>query len=364
MSLTLPLGYHLHPSAQYERNIGILYKYTDTYYKLVAMRLCRKPGYVESDDIYKNNLGEWKVRQRLKCGSQPSTKKTPQSISRTRSRVFELVMCNPFEFFGTLTIDKTKSDRYNLDEYYKKFSTWLNHYNTRNGTSIKALFVPEQHKDGAWHLHCMVLGLPREHLEQFTLDWRHPTTGNPVTAKMRRQLRNGATLYNWPAYAEKFGFVSLDSVRDKERCASYISKYITKQVENTDIGVNDHLYYCSKGLIRKQLLEKCQLRRDFTPDFENRYVKLKTYDNLNEAIYALTDGNELTTENDIVWKQFEEYRARFDNAPHDDDPFGAGHGAHDEDWYEPPPMQFHEVYGVTFPEIDKPVIVPVQLKFA
>ena len=39
----------------------------------------------------------------------------------------------------------------------------------------KFVFVPEMHRDGAWHLHGLINDLPVDHLRPFTLEEKLPT---------------------------------------------------------------------------------------------------------------------------------------------------------------------------------------------
>lgn len=148
-----------------------------------------------------------------------------ENLVRARSRIYEYGMCNDWDFFVTLTIDKSKMDRYDLKSYYAKFSQFLRNYNKRHNLNIKYLFIPEKHKDGAWHMHGFLHGLPINHLEV-----------------------NHHGYYDWLAYSERFGYISLDMIRDKDKASSYITKYISKDLANCVTELNSKMYYCSKGL--------------------------------------------------------------------------------------------------------------------
>jgi len=152
-------------------------------------------------------------------------------------------MCNDWDFFVTLTVDSAKCNRKDLDEYHSKLSKWLNNYNKKHFTNIKYLLIPEQHKNGAWHMHGLIMGLPKDHVKPFLLTDRIPH-------KMKNMIKGGRTLFNWRAYAKKFGFVSMEPIRCKESTAKYITKYITKQASTTRIRPNDHMYYNNSGHAR------------------------------------------------------------------------------------------------------------------
>jgi hypothetical protein len=356
MSVTLPVGYHEEYHSMREHDVGIFKRFTDSFYKLVALRSVRKVGYVDSEKIIKTKKGEWRILENNKPSKTISVCKMRESISRTKARVFELALCNNWEHFITLTINSEKADRYVLDEFYKRFSKWIQHYNERTDANIKYLLVPEQHKNGAWHLHGLIMGLPLEHLKVFTL-------GDKLPSYIRKSIRKGKTLYNWQAYFNAFGYVVVDPVRDLEKCAGYVSKYIFKQAAQTDIGINEHMYYCSQGLKRAVIIYRGQLKRDFVPDFENNYVKIKRFTNINDGMFYLADGNELTTENDIVWKNEDVQRVSFNGSIYNDDAWGEGNGRYDENetWYEYTPTRFVEVEDNSVYEVFYPTFEPVQL---
>lgn len=138
-------------------------------------------------------------------------------------------MCNEWDYFVTLTISPDKHNRYDLELYKKQLSEFLHNYNRRCSVSDKVsyLLVPEKHKDGAWHMHGFIKGIKQKDL-----------------------IQNDNGYLTWKQYDKKFGYMSLDFVKDREKVSSYILKYITKETEKNVTELNAHLYYCSKGLKR------------------------------------------------------------------------------------------------------------------
>jgi hypothetical protein len=101
---------------------------------------------------------------------------------------------------------------------------------------------------------------------------------------------------NWSAYAEKFGWVSIEKIRDREKSAGYVSKYITKQANLTQIKKHDHMYYCSKGLKRSERIFIDTLHQEFTPDYKNDFAAVKICRSLEEAMIPFCDSNGITEE--------------------------------------------------------------------
>lgn len=256
-------------------NIGYLKRYSDSRYKLVHMKSVRIAG-----------LEERKPRKVSRSPPDAEAGKLSNSLSRSRSAVWELAFCNPWEYFCTLTIDGTKHDRYDLSATYSALAKWVNNLNSRTDANIRYLLVPDPHKDKAWHFHGLIYGLPQLHLTNFTLE-------DYIPPRLRSMLLEGRQLFNWPAYAQRFGFATLEPIRDIERCAGYITKYITKELFHSSIQLNHHLYYCSHGLKRGETIYSGEMRRQIeSPDFANEYVRIKTLSSMDEALPYFCDLEE------------------------------------------------------------------------
>ena len=182
--------------------------------------------------------------------------KLSNNVTRARTRVFELAICNDFEYFITLTINKEKLDRYELKEYIKKLGQFIRNYRRDYEADIQYLLIPEKHKDGAWHMHGLIKGIPKDHLyinENGYLDWEN--------------------------YKKRFGWCSIDKIKNKEAISKYITKYVRKSFD-TDRGITEKeskLYYSSRGLKRPQKKKEGTLSRyqlEKIPfSFDNEYVK-------------------------------------------------------------------------------------------
>jgi len=215
-------------------------------YKIVYFKMpIRRRGF--EDDTYKSdrNVNDCKLRN---------------NISRARARVFEYAMANDFEYFITLTINSELRDRYDIDGYIKKLGQFIRDYRKRYRVDIQYLLIPERHEDGAWHMHGLIKGIPKEHL-----------------------VINANGYLDWKQYSEKFGYCSIDAIHDKEAVSKYITKYISKSFDKGK-GVTEKekkMYYCSRGLqkgvvvkegsLRKEQIEKIPFR------FENEYVSSGVY---------------------------------------------------------------------------------------
>lgn len=175
------------------------------------------------------------------------------NVRRACLSIEELALCNTWDFFVTLTLSPDLvRDRLDLDSWHKGLSQWLydiarKKYNTR----IYYILVPELHRNRkGWHMHGLFSGLPISALRLFKLEERLPDY-------IRRKLRCGGLVYDWPDYRIKYGFCDVEPIANQDACSRYVSKYIVKGSASTanDIPKGSHLYYCSRGLLRRVSLE-------------------------------------------------------------------------------------------------------------
>lgn len=195
-----------------------------------------------------------------------------QSISRSKARIFELAMCNEFNFFCTFTQDEKLRDRFNLTKFRKDFAMLIRNLNRSRaeGEKIKYLLIPEQHKNGAWHMHGLLKGLTASDLREFRLSENIPE-------RIKKQIRNGKKVYDWTRYRRAFGYFTCTDIENTTACSKYITKYISKDLQKTVREGGEHLFFASQGLNGRRVLTK----NSFEPcpfddwDFENDYVKIK-----------------------------------------------------------------------------------------
>lgn len=192
-----------------------------------------------------------------------------QSISRTKSRVFELAACNEFQHFCTFTQDEKLRDRFDLSDFRKDFAQLVRNINRGRETKIKYLLIPEKHKNGAWHMHGLLSGLQPDDLRPFEL------TEN-IPERLKKMIRGGTAVYDWTRYRRAFGYFTCTEIESREACAKYVTKYISKDLQKTVRESGEHLFFASQGLKgRKTLIKNCA---DPCPvekwDFENDFIRI------------------------------------------------------------------------------------------
>lgn len=196
--------------------------YRDGLYKVVRFK-CPRGLRLPNDDKPDNDRGE--------------DGKFESSICRAKSVIQQVALCNDWDYFVTLTIDPQKFNRYMFKAFYTKFTQWIRDYRKKYGCRIEYVLVPEMHKNGAWHLHGLMRGIPADHITPF-VPGIHP-----------QDLINKGFV-NWGRYGSKFGFASLSPIKDPMKVAFYVTKYITKDLLRCNSSYGAHLYMCSIGLRR------------------------------------------------------------------------------------------------------------------
>lgn len=201
--------------------------------------------------------------------------KLANSISRSRSTIYELALCNDWDYFCTFTIDKTKYDRYDLKKWHKDFTQKIRDLNKKYKCKIQYLLIPEQHKDGAWHMHGFLSGMPDQELRAFGREEKLPLY---ILDKVIR----GEEIYSWITYQNKFGFCDIEPIKDINKASAYITKYVSKSLAESITELNAHTYYASKGLKRAEEVQRGFLTNDeqygIKFEFENDYIKIHWMD--------------------------------------------------------------------------------------
>lgn len=195
----------------YERDLISVKKYGDKRAKVSYLSVCRVSGFEDDRKVVpKGSVNDCKL---------------DNNISRSKARVLELALCNPWEYWCTFTISPEKYDRYNLKKYKYDFMEFIHNLNKRRKVKLTYILIPEMHADGAWHMHGFINGLQDSDLSL-----------------------NDNGYFTWDRYNEKFGFMSLSKIKDKERCAYYSLKYMTKDISKNVSELGAHLFYASHGL--------------------------------------------------------------------------------------------------------------------
>ena len=126
-----------------------MYQYNDTNFRILKQKFCRQRGF---------ELIE-KAKKTIKTDKEES-----QRISLSRF-IREISLCNDFDYFVTLTVNKENCDRYNVDVCQDHLKSILHKYQINMKKTYKKDFkyilITEKHKDGAFHFHGLMKRLRR-----------------------------------------------------------------------------------------------------------------------------------------------------------------------------------------------------------
>ena len=181
---------------------------------------------------------------------EDSEEKTRANIRRAARTIEGYALCNEWDWFGTFTLNPKYHDRSDLDKFRTDFMQFIRNQRRVYG-KISALLVPELHRDKqGWHMHGLIQGLPVNALRAFESSERLPVY-------ILNKIRNGATVYDWDAYRQRFGWVDIEPLKNRDAAARYITKYITKSGDATAeaIDLGKHLYYVTRGLKQPERME-------------------------------------------------------------------------------------------------------------
>lgn len=192
-----------------------------------------------------------------------------QNLLRTKKTIYDVCRCNTWDYFITLTFKREKdseNDKYyvdcsNYDDCIKAVGKWFNNVRNRKANDIKYVIVPEFHADGEhYHFHGLLSNV-----------------GNLSFVDSGHKTKDGLTIYNIADW--KFGFTNATKVKDTSKCSSYITKYITKDLEKRIKG--------KKHFVKSQNCDMPKIINLYMSDEE----KMKYVYGLKDICYTKTDTN-------------------------------------------------------------------------
>lgn len=167
------------------------------------------------------------------------------SLRRSKICMNMLLEMNDFDWFATLTFDKERIDRTNDEAVYNAYKKYID--NTKQQfPNTRYLTVPERHEDGCIHFHMLLGGITTKQLGlvnsgKVCCSWAY--TKNKVSSKEyfertkhEHELTDtdGLPIYNVTTFP--YGFTTVTRIVSRERCNSYVKKYINKDIgKSTEI---------------------------------------------------------------------------------------------------------------------------------
>lgn len=181
------------------------------------------------------------------------------NVIRAKSHISNLILCNDFMYFCTFTVNNNHN-REDLGSLTKSINNQIRHLRNRyksENLDLHFIFIAEKHKKGGYHFH----GLLSKDFNKF----------------MYLNTNGYFSLYIF----DYLGFNSISFIKDKNKLSSYITKYITKDFENREIG--SHCYFASQGLNKPieelSVIDNGEVNIDF--DYVNEYCSIKITEDYN-----------------------------------------------------------------------------------
>lgn len=194
-------------------------------YRIYDRPICKNEEQKENKEQKQKVDKNYKIDKKdCKDTGQANNNRSEQvSVNRSIQTIYKYAQANSWEYFVTLTFARNAGvDVYNYSDCVKKLTKWLNNQR-RKCPDLKYLFVPEMHKDGAFHFHGLIANC-----DGLTFsDSGRVAIGNKAY-KRTKENQHFPTIYNMDNW--KYGWSTATAVVSSCKSASYICKYITKDL--------------------------------------------------------------------------------------------------------------------------------------
>lgn len=177
-------------------------------------------------------------------------KKLRENTNRAKGKIYEIARANVWEFFITLTFNPQIIDSTDYDRVKCVTSGFFHSMRKKYAPDLKYLIVPEFHLDGKkYHFHGILSNIGNMPMHDSGLTF------------------NSKVVYNLKTW--RFGFSTATQVTDTRKVASYITKYITKEL----CAVMDgrHRYLNSSNCERPKVYEYNMSSEDYREALEGVY---------------------------------------------------------------------------------------------
>lgn len=178
-----------------------------------------------------------------------------QYMKRAKQRVYDIARSNRFDLFLTLTFDPAVVDSFDYSAVVDKLESFTK-FLRRHGSQY--ILVPEKHDSGRYHFHGLCTKSDIQLISALS-----PYSGLPLYD------RQGRPIYNLPQYT--LGHSTATFVSDPAKTASYLVKYLTKEIE---VPKGKKCYWASRSCARPNI-ERTYIEESKLGDIVDgsRYIK-------------------------------------------------------------------------------------------
>lgn len=178
------------------------------------------------------------------------------SLRRTVIAMNMLLSMNDFDWFWTLTFDNERINRYDDKQVFECYVKYINNLKHKY-PNLKYMCFPERHEDNCIHFHLLVADITVKQMGlvnsgKVCCHWAMKK-GKKIglcsreyfeKTKHLHELKetDGEPIYNITTFA--YGYTTVSRICSRERCNSYVKKYVEKALGSTEV-FKKRFYYSS-----------------------------------------------------------------------------------------------------------------------
>ena len=215
----------------------------------------RKEKDIDNDTVKKENTHFTKSHVDENRTQEAEAHSKNVSLSASKNRIYNIARSNTWQWFITLTFDRNNNDSSDYEIVTRRLKTFLNHLQQRKCPDMKYLIVPELHADKEhYHFHGLLSNVDNL---RFCFSGKFDKKENPIF-----------NIRDWT-----YGFTTATQVKDTNRASSYITKYVTKDI---DLKLkNKKRYLCSRNIDRTEPEFMMMYEEDFLEVYADDIVYAK-----------------------------------------------------------------------------------------
>lgn len=183
------------------------------------------------------------------------------SLRRTVIAMNMLLSMNDFDWFWTLTFDNERINRYDDKQVFECYVKYINNLKHKY-PNFKYMCFPERHEDNCIHFHLLVAGITTKQMGlvnsgKVCCHWAKKRDKKGILRDIKLCSReyfektkhlhelketDGEPIYNITTFA--YGYTTVSRICSRERCNSYVKKYVEKALGSTEV-FKKRFYYSS-----------------------------------------------------------------------------------------------------------------------
>ena len=192
------------------------------------------------------------------------------SFSRTRSRIRELIVCNQFEHFVTVTFKDENGQPPRRKPSLRKVANALRAIK-RIAPDLKYMIVPEISDSGRFHVH-MLTTIPEELLVPYA------TMDRSLPESIIKNNKYGVQCYDAPVFSSRCGYTLVQKINYMDGTVDRISHYLGKTMyinARQEYKKGERRIITSRGLKRKERVFEGNISDEYLRALEEHAASVK-----------------------------------------------------------------------------------------